>query len=65
MRPRRLGHRHLPPEAYVLRDLASTNGTGLNGRRVDDRSPLKHWDLIRIGDTRLRFAIVNNSVKVA
>jgi len=53
------------PEAYVLRDLASTNGTGLNGRRVDDRAPLKHWDLIRIGDTRLRFAIVNNAVKVA
>jgi len=53
------------PEAWVLRDLASTNGTGLNGRRVDDRASLKHWDLIRIGDTRLRFAVIDNAVKVA
>jgi pSer/pThr/pTyr-binding forkhead associated (FHA) protein len=53
------------PDAWVLRDLASTNGTGLNGRRIDDRAALKHWDLIRIGDTRLRFAVVDKAVKVA
>ena len=53
------------PEAWVLRDLHSTNGTSLNGRRVDDRANLKHWDLIKIGDTRLRFAIVEQAVKVA
>ena len=53
------------PDAWVLRDLASTNGTSLNGRRIDDRVKLKHWDLIRIGDTRLRFAVIEKSVKVA
>lgn len=53
------------PEAWVVRDLHSTNGTSVNGRRVDDRASLKHWDLIRIGDTRLRFAVVEKAVKVA
>ncbi len=53
------------PEAWIVRDLRSTNGTSLNGRRVDDRANLKHWDLIKIGDTRLRFAIVEKAVKVA
>ena len=53
------------PGAFILRDLASTNGTSLNGRRIDDRTSLKHWDLIRVGDTRLRFAIIEKSIKVA
>jgi len=53
------------PDAYVLRDLASKNGTALNGRRIDDRARLKHWDLIRIGDTHLRFALVEKSIRVA
>ena len=53
------------PDTWVLRDLASTNGTSLNGRRVDDRAKLKHWDLIRVGDTQLRFALVEKSIKVA
>jgi predicted component of type VI protein secretion system len=53
------------PDAYVLRDLRSTNGTSVNERRVDQRVNLKNWDLIRIGDTRLRFAVVEKSIKVA
>jgi len=53
------------PGAYVLRDLASTNGTYLNGRRVSEKSKLEHWDLILVGDTQLRFALVENSVPVA
>jgi pSer/pThr/pTyr-binding forkhead associated (FHA) protein len=53
------------PDAWVIRDLASTNGTRLNGRRVDDRARLKHWDIVRVGDTELRFAVVEKSVKVA
>ncbi len=52
------------PDAYVLRDLASTNGTYLNGRRVSEKRKLEHWDLIRVGDTKLRFTIVENSVPV-
>jgi len=53
------------PDAWILRDLASTNGTSLNGRRIGDRINLKHWDLIRVGDTRLRFAVIEKSIKVA
>ena len=53
------------PDAWILRDLASTNGTWLNGRRIDDRRNLKHWDEIRIGDTRLRFAVIVKSVPLA
>jgi pSer/pThr/pTyr-binding forkhead associated (FHA) protein len=53
------------PDTWILRDLASTNGTSLNGRRVDDRAKLKHWDLIRVGDTVMRFAVVEKSIKVA
>lgn len=53
------------PGAWILRDLASTNGTSLNGRRVDEKINIKHWDLIRVGDTRLRFAVIEKSVKVA
>ena len=52
-------------DVWVLRDLASTNGTSVNGRRVADRTKLKHWDLIRVGDTRLRFAVIEKSIKVA
>jgi len=39
-----------------LRDLASTNGTFLNGTRVTE-SPLRNQDVISIGGTRLRFAL--------
>lgn len=50
--------------AFVLRDLASTNGTFLNGKRVGDRSKLKHWDLVRIGDVEMRFAVVEDSISL-
>jgi pSer/pThr/pTyr-binding forkhead associated (FHA) protein len=50
------------PGALVLRDLASTNGTQVNGKRVTDRVRLNHWDLIRVGDTQLRFAVIENSI---
>jgi pSer/pThr/pTyr-binding forkhead associated (FHA) protein len=50
------------PEAYIVRDLASTNGTFLNGKRVGDRARMKHWDVIRVGDTLIRFAVVENSI---
>src|SRR3954451_10656237 len=40
------------PEGYLLRDLGSSNGTRVNGRRV--RSvPLHPGDVVMIGKTRL------------
>lgn len=50
------------PDAYVLRDLASTNGTYVNGRRVSEKTKLRNWDLISVGDTRLRFSMIEKSV---
>jgi pSer/pThr/pTyr-binding forkhead associated (FHA) protein len=53
------------PGSFFVRDLASTNGTFLNGRRVRDRQELKHEDVIRVGDIALQFSVVENSVPVA
>lgn len=53
------------PGAYVLRDLASTNGTYVNGQRVSEKVKLKHWDLIRIGDTRIRFVQIDESIPLS
>jgi pSer/pThr/pTyr-binding forkhead associated (FHA) protein len=53
------------PGAYVLRDLASTNGTWVNGRRISEKVMLRHWDLIRVGDTMLRFAEYDRSVPIS
>jgi pSer/pThr/pTyr-binding forkhead associated (FHA) protein len=50
------------PGALTLRDLASTNGTFHNGKRVSGRVKIAHWDLIRIGDTELRFSVVEDSI---
>src|SRR5262245_37768021 len=54
----------LGPEAYFLRDLASTNGTFLNGKRVHDRQRIADGDIIRIGDTTLMFAVVEGSLRM-
>jgi FHA domain len=39
---------------WVL-DLSSTNGTFVNGKRLDGRRALKEGDVVRIGETELRF----------
>ena len=52
------------PGAFIVRDLASTNGTRLNGKRISDKAKLVHWDEIRVGDTVLRFAVIEGSVSV-
>jgi hypothetical protein len=36
-------------------DLNSTNGTFVNGSRLDGRRALKEGDVVQIGDTELRF----------
>ena len=53
------------PGAYVVRDLASTNGTRLNGKKITDKAKLSHWDEIRVGDTVIRFTVIDDSVKVS
>jgi pSer/pThr/pTyr-binding forkhead associated (FHA) protein len=53
------------PGAWVIRDLASTNGTFVNGRRVGEKSRLADNDLIRIGETLLRLTIVEDSIPVS
>lgn len=44
----------LTPEGYVLHDLQSSNGTYLNGERIE-KSSLKAGDRIRIGQSELLF----------
>lgn len=39
----------------VLEDLMSTNGTFVNGERLDGRRRLHDGDLLQVGDTELRF----------
>ncbi|MEW6555410.1 MAG: DUF3662 and FHA domain-containing protein [Actinomycetota bacterium] len=45
------------PAGYVVRDLGSTNGTRVRGRRVSERL-LQDGDTLLIGETELRFGIV-------
>ena len=40
--------------AYV-EDMRSTNGTYVNGRRIEGQEPLQADDRIRIGDTQFRY----------
>jgi hypothetical protein len=42
---------------YVVEDLNSTNGTLLNSRALHGEAELKPGDVIRIGDTELRFEV--------
>jgi len=53
------------PGAYVIRDLASTNGTFLNSRRVSEKAKLANNDLIRIGETLLRLTVVEDSIPLS
>lgn len=43
---------------YILRDLGSTNGTLVGGRRILERL-LKNGDVIRVGDVEMRFEILD------
>ena len=53
------------PGAYIVRDLASTNGTRLNGKKISDKARLNHWDEIRVGDTVIRFSVIEDSLPVS
>jgi pSer/pThr/pTyr-binding forkhead associated (FHA) protein/uncharacterized RDD family membrane protein YckC len=42
---------------YILRDNNSSNGTSVNGDRVDSEKPLRDGDLVAIGSSRLLFQL--------
>ena len=50
-------HCQLEPNAngYVIRDLASTNGTYVNGRRIEGEVQLRHLDVLVAGTTEMEF----------
>jgi len=43
--------------AWIVRDLGSTNGVKINGRRIDGAQSLKHGDLIELGTSRATFEL--------
>ncbi len=43
--------------SWVLTDLGSTNGSRLNGRRLDGSEVLKPGDEIELGTSRLTFEL--------
>lgn len=43
-------------DRFYIRDLESTNGTFLNGHRIDEK-PLAHGDKIRLGEGIFQFVI--------
>lgn len=51
-------------DKYTVTDLASRNGTFINGARLTTLE-LKHNDLIRIGDTTMRFTVFDGPVPIA
>ncbi len=54
----------LGPEAYHVVDLASTNGTFLNGVRVERRQ-FRHGDEIKIGDSLLHVDVIEGTLPVS
>jgi hypothetical protein len=43
--------------SYYVEDMGSTNGTYLNGARLDGEAELSDLDEVKIGDTELRFEL--------
>ncbi len=50
-------------DQYAVSDLASRNGTFVNGVRLSRRN-IQHNDLIRVGNTTLRFTVFDGPVSV-
>ena len=47
---------HLPDGAFQIFDLLSTNGTWINGQRIQGQV-LKHGDIVELGEVRLHFRL--------
>ncbi len=45
-------------DTYFIRDLASTNGTYINGQRITT-TKIKHGDILTIGNTKLKLRVEN------
>lgn len=43
----------------MVRDLGSTNGTSVNGKRVLDRTELKHGDILVLGQLEMKVGIIH------
>jgi len=54
-------HAELTPDSgqWFIRDLASQNGTYVNGVKIDDRTRLRLGDQIRVGQTLLVFGVTD------
>jgi pSer/pThr/pTyr-binding forkhead associated (FHA) protein len=50
------------PDGWWLKDLESTNGTFVNGEKVEERK-LSHLDEIRVGRTAILFAVTEAAVE--
>ncbi len=50
-------------EEYVLRDLGSSNGTFLNGKRIYAPSKLKDGDEVMIGTSRMEFRLTSGPIR--
>jgi hypothetical protein len=48
---------HVRDGDHYVEDMASTNGTYLNGERLDGEDAIRDLDEIRIGDTEFRFEL--------
>jgi diguanylate cyclase (GGDEF)-like protein len=46
---------------WMIEDLGSTNGTNVNGRRIGQPTQLANGDKVLVGDTVLRFAVVDET----
>jgi len=46
---------HHRGNAFVIVDLGSTNGTKINGTRIDSERTLADGDIVSVGSTHLRF----------
>lgn len=53
------------PDAFSVRDLASTNGTFVAGRRLIERSKISPGDELRVGDTVLQLVWIDRTVPLS
>ena len=53
-------HAHLTYEnnEFFISDMGSSNGTFINGKRVDSAAPIAHGDEITLGDINIRVSFI-------